>query len=45
MDRTDLLAASGAVSIAVGFGLWWLPAGLIVGGVLVIAAAYVLASR
>jgi len=36
-----LLAVAGAALIAVGVGLWSLPAGLVVGGVELLAAAFV----
>ena len=39
-DHTvDLMLAAGAAAIAIGSGLIYLPAGLIVGGALVIAGA------
>ena len=37
------LAVVSAVSIAVGAGLWFFPAGLIVGGLLGLGGAYIVA--
>jgi hypothetical protein len=38
-----LLALAGAVLVAAGVGLWSLPAGLVVGGVELVAAAWLVA--
>lgn len=35
-----ILAALGAVLFSVGVGLWWSPAGLMVGGLQMVGAAY-----
>lgn len=37
IDRNDLLFAAGAALVSTGAGMMHLPAGLIVGGILVIA--------
>lgn len=39
----DLLAVAGSVSVTIGAGLVYLPAGFIVGGLICIAAAVLLA--
>lgn len=40
---TSILEVVGAVLIAVGFFLWWLPAGLVVAGVELVGLGYLLA--
>ena len=40
---TSVLELEGLVLVAVGFVLWWLPAGLIVSGVELVGLGYLLA--
>lgn len=41
-DGSDFMAIAGASSVAVGVGLWSIPVGLVVLGLMLMAGAYVL---